>query len=109
MVSRLAYGNYPEKRKSSLRRRPLADWLQLRQVGIGDFQDLSVIPILERIRLRPPTQLFKPISHLTPAHFANITMFTLWAVDSQDGQQVAHPTSQVHNPPRRIRVIRLRG
>jgi hypothetical protein len=106
MVSWLAF---EQKQKSSLRRGPLADWLQLGNVGIGDLLDLSLILIPERKGLRPPTQLFKPISHLTPAHFVNITMFTIWVVDSQDRQQGADPTSQVHNPPRQIRVIRLRG
>jgi len=54
-----------------------------------------MVVILERTRLRPPAQLFQPLSHLIPARFASITMFTVWAVDSQEGQQVAGPTSQV--------------
>jgi hypothetical protein len=76
-----------------------ADWLQLRQLGIGDLHDLFLIPILERMRLRSPAQLFKPLSHLTPAHLTSITVFTVWAVNSQARQQVADATSQVHNRP----------
>ena len=79
------------QRRSSFRRCPPADLLLL---------DFSLIPILERTRLRRPAQLFKPLSHFPPARFASITVFTVWAVDSQEGQQVADPTSQVHNPPR---------
>jgi hypothetical protein len=78
-------------------------------LGIEDLHYLSMIAIVERTRLRPPAQLFQPLSHLIPAHFASITTFTVWTVDSQEGQQVAHPISLVHDPPRRIRVIRLSG
>jgi len=35
--------------------------LPLRQLRIGDFRDLSTIPILEQNRLRPAVQLFKPL------------------------------------------------
>ena len=31
-------------------------------------------------------------------------MFTIWAVDSQEGQEVTDPTSQVHKPPRQIHL-----
>lgn len=53
--------------------------------------------MLGRNLLRPPVQLFKPLLHLTPARFASLTMRTVWAVNSQAGQQVADPISQVHN------------
>src|ERR1017187_304006 len=76
---------------------------------IGVLLHLSMVVILERTRLRPPTQFFQPLLHLIPSRFASIAMFTVGAVDSQEGQRVADPRSQVHNPPRRIRVIRLRG
>jgi hypothetical protein len=65
-----------------------------------------MIPVVERTRLRPPVQLFQPLSHLNSVRFASIALFTVWALDSQEGQQVA---SQVHDPPRRIRVFRLTG
>jgi hypothetical protein len=68
------------------------DLLQLRQLRIGLLPHLSMVVILERTRLRPPTQLFQPLSHLIPGRFASITMFTVWAVDSQEGQQRADPT-----------------
>jgi hypothetical protein len=45
-----------------------------------------VILIVERTRLRPPVQLFQPLSHVIPVYFASITTFTVWAVDSQKGQ-----------------------
>src|SRR5208282_6416822 len=75
-------------------------------LGIEDLHYLSMIPIVERTRLRPPVQLFQPLSHLISARFTRIAMFTVWTVDFQKGQQVA---SQIHDPPRRIRVIRLTG
>ena len=96
-------------RRSSFRRCSPADLLYLRQLRIGVLHHLSMVVILERTRLRPPTQFFQPLLHLIPARFASIAMFTVGAVDSQEGQRVADPRSQVHNPPRRIRVIRLRG
>ena len=65
--------------------------LQLRRLRIGNVPDLSVIPILERTRLRPPVQLFKPLLQLTPAHFASVAMFTVRVVDSQEGQEIADP------------------
>jgi hypothetical protein len=65
--------------------------------------------IVERIRLRPPVQFLQPLSRLIAARFANMAMFTVWAVDSQEEQQGAHPTSLVHDPPHGIQVIRLRG
>jgi hypothetical protein len=63
-----------------------------------------MIRIGERTRLRPPAQLFQPLLHLNSVLFTSIAKFTVWTVDSQEGQQVA---SQVHDPPRRIRIIRL--
>ena len=51
-----------------------------------------MVVILERMRLRPPTQLFQPLSHFIPERFASITMFTVGAVDSQEGQQISDPT-----------------
>jgi hypothetical protein len=42
-----------------------------------------------RLRLRPPVQFFQPISQLIPACLTRIAMFTIWTVDSQQGQQVA--------------------
>ena len=56
-------------------------------------------PVLSE-RVRAPVQLFKALLQLTPAHFASIAMFTVWVVDSQAGQQVTNPTSQVHTTPR---------
>ncbi len=47
---------------------------------------------------RGSLQLFKPRTHvLTLSTCSRITVFTVWAVDFQDGQQEATPTSQV--PP----------
>jgi len=52
-----------------------------------------MIPIFERTRLRLLGQLFQSLSKLIPGRFASIsTMFTVWPVDSQEGQQVADPT-----------------
>ena len=72
--------------------------LYLQHFRIGALHHLSIIPILVRNRLRPPVQLFKPIVHLTPARFASIAMFTVGAVDSQQGHQAADSISQGHNP-----------
>jgi hypothetical protein len=71
-----------------------ANLLQLRQPGIGGLYHHSMIPIFERTRLRPLGQLFQSLSKLIPGRCASIpTMFTVWAVNSQEGQQVAdHPT-----------------
>ena len=49
-------------------------------------------PIVERMRLRPPIQLFQPLSHLLSVLFRSITTFAVRTVDSQEGQQVALPT-----------------
>jgi hypothetical protein len=51
----------------------------------------------------------KPLSRLMAARFANMALFTVWAVDAQEEQQGAHPKSLVHDPPHGIQVIRLRG
>jgi hypothetical protein len=72
---------------------------------IEDLPYLSMIPIVGGMWLRPPVQFFQPLSHLISTHFTNIARFAAWAVDSQEGQQVAF---QIHDPPRRIQVIRLR-
>jgi hypothetical protein len=65
-----------------------------------------MISIGVRIRQRPPVQLFQPPSHLNPVLFTSIADFTIWTVDSQQGQQVA---SQIHDKPRGIQFIRLRA
>jgi hypothetical protein len=44
------------------------------------------------MRLRPPIQLFQPLSHLLSVLFRSITTFAVRTVDSQEGQQVALPT-----------------
>jgi hypothetical protein len=62
--------------------------------------------IVERTCPRPPVQLFQPLSHLNSILFTSIAKFTVWTVDSQEGQQVAF---QIHNPPRRIQSIRLKA
>src|ERR1022692_1061400 len=49
------------------------------------------------MRLRPPVQLFQPLSHLKSILFTSIENFTIWTVDSQQGQQAA---SQTHDKPR---------
>jgi hypothetical protein len=49
-------------------------------------------PIVGRMRLRPPVQLFQPPSHLLSVLFTNIAKFTVRMLDSQEGQQVALPT-----------------
>jgi len=58
-------------------------------LGIEDPHYLFMIPIVERMRLRPPVQFFQPLSHFIPVRFTSIAMFTVWTVDSQEGQQVA--------------------
>jgi len=65
-------------------------------------------PMLERKRLRPAVQFFQPLSHFIAARFRNMAMLTVRGTDSQDEQQIARPTSLVHNPPHGIQVIRLR-
>ena len=65
-----------------------------------------IFPALERMRLRPPVQFLRPLSHLLSAHFTRMAKLAVRMGDSQWGQQVA---SQVHEPPRRIPVIRLKG
>jgi hypothetical protein len=57
-------------------------------LGIEDPRR-SMIPIVERTRLRPPVQFFQPPSHFIPARFTSIATFTVRRVDSQQGQQVA--------------------
>ena len=64
-----------------------------------------MIPIAERMRLRPPVQLFQTLSHLNSVLFTSSAKFTVRMVNSQQGRQIA---SQIHDPPRRIGVIRLR-
>ena len=50
-------------------------------------------------------QFFKPLAYvLPPVPSTRIAVFTVWTVDSQEGQQVTDPTSQVHNPPPQPRV-----
>ncbi len=53
-----------------------------------------MIPIVERMRLRPPVQFFQALSHFITARFTSITKFTVWRVDSQEGQQAAF---QIHD------------
>ena len=65
-----------------------------------------MISIGVRIRQRAPVQLFQPLSHLNSVLFTSIADFTIWTVDSQQGQQVA---SQIHNKPQGIQFIRLRA
>jgi len=48
--------------------------------------------IAMRARLRPPVQLFQPPSHRLSVLFRSITTFAVWAVEFQEGQQVALPT-----------------
>ncbi len=64
-----------------------------------NFAGLGIeAPIVRRGWLRPPVQLFQPLSHLHPRRFTSITTFAVWAVEFQEGQQVALPTWLVHNP-----------
>ena len=65
-----------------------------------------MISIGVRMRQRPPVQLFQPLSHLNSVLFTSIAGFTIWTVESQQGQQVA---SQIHDKPRGIQFIRLRA
>jgi hypothetical protein len=51
-------------------------------LGIEDSHYLFLIPIVERMRLRPPVQFFQPLSQFNPACFTSIAMFTVWTVDS---------------------------
>jgi hypothetical protein len=64
-----------------------------------------MIPLVGRTCALPPAQLFQPLSHLNSILFTSIAKFTVWTVDSQEGQQVA---SQIHDRPRRIQSIRLK-
>jgi hypothetical protein len=66
------------------------------ELGIEDPHCLSMIPIVERTRLCPPAQLVQSLSNLIPRRFTSITTFAVWAVEFQEGQQVA---SQIHDPP----------
>jgi hypothetical protein len=54
-------------------------------LGIEDPHDLFLIPIVERMGMRPPVQFFQPLSHFITARFTS-AMFTVWTVDSQDVQ-----------------------
>ena len=45
----------------------------------------------------PLPQLFQPLFDLNPLGVADVAMLTIGAVDSQEGQEVAGPASQVHN------------
>jgi hypothetical protein len=45
----------------------------------------------------PLLQLFQPLFDLNPVGVADVAMLTTRAVDSQEREQVAGPTSQVHN------------
>jgi len=65
-----------------------------------------MIPLVGRTCPRPPVQLFQPLSHLKSILFTSIAKFTLWTVDSQEGQQVA---SQIHDRPRGIQSLRLKA
>ena len=65
-----------------------------------------MISIGVRVRQRPPVQLFQPPAHLNSVLFTSIADFTIWTVDSQQGQQVA---SQIHDKPRGMQFIRLRA
>jgi hypothetical protein len=65
-----------------------------------------MIPLVGRTCARPPAQLFQPLSHLNSILFTSIAKFTVWTVDSQEGQQVA---SQIHDRPRSIQSIRLKA
>ena len=75
-------------------------------LGIEFLHYPSTISIGVRIRQRPPVQLFQPLSHLNSVLFTSIAGFTIWTVESQQGQQVA---SQIHDEPRGIQFIRLRA
>jgi hypothetical protein len=58
-------------------------------LGIDDPHYLFMISIVGGMPLRPPAQLFQPLSHLNSIFFTSIAKFTVWTVDSQEGQQVA--------------------
>ena len=62
---------------------------------------MLLVPITrqETLLLRPPAQFFQPLSHLLTARLTSIAMFTVRLMDSQDGQQGAHPNFQVHYLP----------
>jgi hypothetical protein len=45
----------------------------------------------------PSPQLFKPFPDFNPEVVRDVAMLTIRAVDSQEGEQVADPASQVHN------------
>jgi len=66
-----------------------------------------MIPIVGGMRERPPIQLFQSLSHLLSVLFTIIATFAVWAVEFQEGQQVAFPTSLVHDPPQDL-VNRLK-
>jgi len=62
--------------------------------------------IVERTCPRPPAQLFQPFSQLNSILFTSFAKFTVWTVDSQEGQQVAF---QIHDRPRSIQSLRLKA
>ena len=64
-------------------------------LGIEDRHYL-MIPMVERTWLRPPVQLFQPLSHRIPMRFVNITTFTVWAVESQEGDNREHFMFKTH-------------
>ena len=53
----------------------------------------SVVLILRRRRRGPATQLFQPFSQVISVGSSSHTVLTVWAVDSQEGQQATDPTS----------------
>jgi len=55
--------------------------------------------IAMRTRLRPPIQFFQPPPHRLSVLFTFVAKFTVWAVEFQEGQQVALPTWLVHDSP----------
>lgn len=88
-----------------------ADWrtcYNFAGLGVEDPHYLSMIPMVERMRLRPPVQLFQPPSHLLSVFFRSIARFTVRMLDSQEGQQVASNVAG-SRPHLGIQVIRLRG
>ena len=54
-------------------------------------------PLGLRIGPRPHVQFFQPFSQIIPAGQASHAVLTAWAVNSQKGQNVADPRSQLHN------------
>ena len=52
-------------------------------------------------------QLLQPLSQFIPGGQASHTTLTVWDVDSQKGQYVADPKSQLQNPLCRLRIVPL--